>query len=254
MKEKKIIKYNNNKGITLIALVVTIIILLILAGVTISSISGENGIVRKSKKASEEYKKAEYNERIQLIGFGIQTDKIKEEWDNQKCMEEYAKEIRIDKLFKEAKEVSNPFLDNNSNKINIRVITKEGWIFVVTEDSVSGANKIEQNTKKVTELKVGDYVIYITPSGEEIECVVLYDAQSEFGLQVVAAQSVREVVLGSVPENITWGWDYQPINFGDQFSSLADEFRNEVLSKKARILGSYPSFRRSSWRLSLAMD
>ena len=39
-----------NKGITLIALVITIIVLLILAGVTIASITGENGILRKSAK------------------------------------------------------------------------------------------------------------------------------------------------------------------------------------------------------------
>ena len=38
----------NERGITLIALVITIIILLILAGVTIITLTGENGILRKS--------------------------------------------------------------------------------------------------------------------------------------------------------------------------------------------------------------
>ena len=41
---KKIIKKNN--GITLIALVITIIVLLILAGVTIATLTGENGNVK----------------------------------------------------------------------------------------------------------------------------------------------------------------------------------------------------------------
>lgn len=36
-----------SKGITLIALIITIIILLILAGVTIATLTGENGILRK---------------------------------------------------------------------------------------------------------------------------------------------------------------------------------------------------------------
>lgn len=36
------------KGITLIALVITIIVLLILAGVSIATLTGENGILRKS--------------------------------------------------------------------------------------------------------------------------------------------------------------------------------------------------------------
>lgn len=42
----------NNKGITLIALVVTIIVLLILAGVSIAMLTGENGILGKAKEAS----------------------------------------------------------------------------------------------------------------------------------------------------------------------------------------------------------
>ena len=43
-------KLKRSKGITLIALVITIIVLLILAGVTIASITGENGILRESTK------------------------------------------------------------------------------------------------------------------------------------------------------------------------------------------------------------
>ena len=44
-------------GITLIALVVTIIVLLIMAGVTISFLVGENGILGNAEKAAEETKK-----------------------------------------------------------------------------------------------------------------------------------------------------------------------------------------------------
>ena len=40
-------KKKNARGITLIALVITIIVLLILAGVTINALSGENGIITK---------------------------------------------------------------------------------------------------------------------------------------------------------------------------------------------------------------
>ena len=48
----KKVKLEGSKGITLIALVITIIVLLILAGITIASITGENGILRKSTKCS----------------------------------------------------------------------------------------------------------------------------------------------------------------------------------------------------------
>ena len=49
LKMKKTFK--NAKGITLIALVITIIILLILAGISIAFLNGENGIITKSKLA-----------------------------------------------------------------------------------------------------------------------------------------------------------------------------------------------------------
>ena len=55
-----------NKGITLIALVITIIILLILAGVTIMTLTGENGILNSAKTAREENNKATATEEMNL--------------------------------------------------------------------------------------------------------------------------------------------------------------------------------------------
>ena len=54
------------KGITLIALVVTIIVLLILAGVTIAAISGDNGILNNAARAKEETAQAEKDEKEKL--------------------------------------------------------------------------------------------------------------------------------------------------------------------------------------------
>ena len=48
-----------NNGITLIALVITIIVLLILAGVAISMLSGENGILKKAAEAKNEMEQAQ---------------------------------------------------------------------------------------------------------------------------------------------------------------------------------------------------
>lgn len=59
---KKIIE-KNSKGITLVALIITIIILLILVGITISQLT-ENGLLKKSKLAVEETKKAQVQETI----------------------------------------------------------------------------------------------------------------------------------------------------------------------------------------------
>ena len=70
--EKKIMKTKEMKrrgtrGITLIALVVTIVVLLILAGITISTLTGDNGIITMSRKAKLETEIAEIAEKINLI-------------------------------------------------------------------------------------------------------------------------------------------------------------------------------------------
>lgn len=57
---------NQTKGITLIALVITIIVLLILAGVTISTLTGDNGLLEKTGKAKEANKEASALEKIRL--------------------------------------------------------------------------------------------------------------------------------------------------------------------------------------------
>ena len=55
-----------NTGITLIALVITIIVLLILAGVTIATLTGENGILKRANDAKEQTEVASVKEQAQL--------------------------------------------------------------------------------------------------------------------------------------------------------------------------------------------
>ena len=65
-KLKEELKYNK-KGITLISLVVTIIVLLILAGVTIATLTGDNGILTQASKAKEESRIAAILEEWNII-------------------------------------------------------------------------------------------------------------------------------------------------------------------------------------------
>ena len=64
MKRKK--KEKHNMGITLIALVITIIVLLILAGVSIATLTGENGILTQAQNAKNETEEAEAQEKEEL--------------------------------------------------------------------------------------------------------------------------------------------------------------------------------------------
>ncbi|MCI8760377.1 MAG: hypothetical protein HFJ34_04580 [Clostridia bacterium] len=65
-----------NQGITLIALIITIIVLLILAGIAIATLTGENGILNKANQASEETLKAQIKEEIELAIIEIQTEEL----------------------------------------------------------------------------------------------------------------------------------------------------------------------------------
>ena len=57
-------KLKSKKGITLVALVVTIVVLLILAGVSINAVLGDNGIIKKANQAASVTKEAEVKEAI----------------------------------------------------------------------------------------------------------------------------------------------------------------------------------------------
>ena len=86
------IKHTNLKkahGITLIALVITIIVLLILAGVTIAALSGPNGILSNADKAKEQTAESGAREKINIAVAGsydntgrFDSEKFKEEIQN----------------------------------------------------------------------------------------------------------------------------------------------------------------------------
>ena len=65
---------NSKKGITLIALVVTIIVLLILASVSIAMLTGENGILKKATTSKEKTSEAEVEENISLATLAAKDD------------------------------------------------------------------------------------------------------------------------------------------------------------------------------------
>ena len=62
---KKIINYKE-KGVTLIALTITIIVLLILAGITLGAVTGENGLIEKSKETIGKYENLELTEQEKI--------------------------------------------------------------------------------------------------------------------------------------------------------------------------------------------
>ena len=105
--------YNKKEtGITLIALVITIIVLLILASVGIAMLTGENGLLNKANKSKEETLKAEAKEKLKLVLVELQTDKAT---DNK-----YNATTYIDKKIQE-----------NNMTVNGNIVTVNGFEFTI---------------------------------------------------------------------------------------------------------------------------
>ena len=85
MKNLKTKAFKSTKGITLIALVVTIIVLLILAGVSIAMLTGNNGVLTQGNRAKEEQAHAAVKEGIVLL---YNEYKTKQEVNASKVQEE----------------------------------------------------------------------------------------------------------------------------------------------------------------------
>ena len=79
---------NERKGITLIALVITIIVLLILAGVTIVTLTGDNGLLQKSGEAKNKTTGAEIGEQLKLVYAEYQIGQYQTPVDIQERLQE----------------------------------------------------------------------------------------------------------------------------------------------------------------------
>ena len=144
MKKSKLIK--NAKGITLVALVVTIVILLILAGVTITMTLGQNGLFTRAKAVIKEYEQAEVREDLSMLITQYTLDKESEETDKS--------------LGDHLKDNGATSVKANSDGTTLEVEYK-GYVFTVNKDSgeitsVSKAGPRPQvSSVKVTEDSAG---------------------------------------------------------------------------------------------------
>ncbi len=117
----------NQKGITLIALVITIIVLLILAGVSIAMLTGENGLLTKAGNAKTETTQKEAEEVVKIAVGTILANK----YDPTNDPEENPNEITAE---------------------NIKTVIEKdtGVTVTVTEGTTSGDLVITYKEKTVT--------------------------------------------------------------------------------------------------------
>ena len=83
-----------NKGITLVALVVTIVVLLILAGITIASLTGDNGILGKVGEAKEQTDLAQIREEVILLWNETQIEVAGKGYTDQEIADIFEKKLQ----------------------------------------------------------------------------------------------------------------------------------------------------------------
>ncbi len=131
------------KGITLIALVITIIVLLILAAISVVALIGDNGIIAKAKRAKEEQLIAQYKEEINLIiAEEIAERKIEEK--EELMIQSLDTKIRKKEWVKEIYKLNDEQQEQTTfeESTHLLVESKEGYEFLIKVDNKKNTAEI----------------------------------------------------------------------------------------------------------------
>ncbi len=128
-----------NKGVTLVALVITIIVLLILAGVTLSMVMGDSGIFSKANEASSKTAISSAKDAVRLATLEAVTD----QYDNNSGTIISEKEITSDNVVSKV----NEKLNNAGNDYKIATGTAGSDLVInkVNSDSTETATGVTVN-------------------------------------------------------------------------------------------------------------
>lgn len=145
-----------NKGITLIALVITIIILLILAGITLSTLTGKNGLLTRAKQAKEETLIAAAKEKLSIRIIDLSIEIL----DKENRSMELNDIIKIDSSeYKVKKNDDNSVYVAQYNEKDCAVVSCEGYEFYVFEDGtvIYTKEQVDEGGGKEEEEKKDSY-------------------------------------------------------------------------------------------------
>lgn len=206
----------NKKGITLIALIITIIVLLILAGISISLISGNNGILSKAKgsKASHDY--SALKEEVDMVISARNIKNISNQNTQTTLKEDLQNEITGDKKIEE------------SGLEDVYYVTRDGQTITVYEDGSIETGKVsvvssenEECPKFKNENNIWNWYIYtpeqlkfvanFTNNGrsltEEQEQLVTAEGYNIADITMTEATTVylmNNLDFGARPQNGNW--------------------------------------------------
>ena len=187
-------KFKKQKGITLIALVVTIIVLLILAGVSIAMLTGNNGILTQGKRAKEETTVGHEKEAVQMAYAGAVAKKLGEEV----TAEDVNEQLTINGENATATEGTNKIIVtftsgkvytiDQSGKITQKTPAKKGTLAYMYEKA-EGCTKTDGSCTNAEHLHIGDYVNLANPEEGKIDISATDSGMDNAGLEGITAQT-----------------------------------------------------------------
>ena len=174
-----------NSGITLIALVITIIVLLILAGVTIATLTGDNGILTKATEAKDKTEEGEEAEKVKLSATGALAKdnggEIKEQYLDEELASQFGEKGTDYNL-----EGSGPFTVTILESGRKYIVNKEGSIEIYVP--------IDGNYyDKETEITVGGKPVTI-PAGAQVSGIEGEYESVDNGLVIYFPNSEEEKI------------------------------------------------------------
>ncbi len=219
------------KGITLIALVITIIVLLILTGVTIATLTGENGILTKAGDAKTKTVEEQEKEEIKTAYAAAVTEKLSNgdtsnvtagelnaelsKQDTQATATDGTKEGDIDVTFSETNHKYTVHQNGDEKGKITGPTNSQGQTPTPPVEEKLAKDVLKINPNATNDYEKSPYVKY-----NNILCRVFYN-DTEHGLQIISADNMpEEVTLGSY----------------DDFEKSKEDYNNavDILNNKAK--------------------
>ena len=208
MKNLKTKAFKSTKGITLIALVVTIIILLILAGVSIAMLTGNNGILTQGKRAKEETAVGHEREAAQMAYAGAKAKKLGEEV----TAEDVNEQLTINGENATATQGTNKIIVtftsgkvytiDQSGKITQKNPAKKGTLAYMYEKA-EGCTKTDGTCTDAEHLHIGDYVNLANPEEGKVDISATDSGMDNAGLEGITAQTF-EISKTNNKNQLSW--------------------------------------------------
>ncbi len=185
-----------NKGITLIALVITIIVLLILAAVSIATLTGDEGILNQAENASSVSEKASIKEEVELALIAIKEKEYRENVKTANKKIDYLLE-ELNENYEFLDEFETEQVDSEEKEIEVKIDNSE-YLFMHQKEGKKTYFTVNFETNEVKMLDGNDYekTIY----GKERTIIFKYNPNGPFIDKIIATYTLNSNKKIKIPE------------------------------------------------------